>query len=81
MEFFVHYWFILVGATLGIGWVILFLNRHRIESPWLRYMLGLSLEDPLLKAGGCRRATTGFGAQTYDTGGPWQWPVFSSPRE
>jgi len=50
MDFFVRHWYVLVGSALGIWWVALFLNRHRIESPWVRAFLGLSLESPLFKA-------------------------------
>ena len=50
MEFLVRYWYIIVGVAGGVAWMVLFLNRHRIESPWIRAFLGLSLEDPILKA-------------------------------
>ena len=50
MELLVRYWYVIVGVAGGAAWLALFLNRHRIESPWIRAFLGLSLEDPILKA-------------------------------
>ena len=50
MEFFVRHWYAIVGITLGALWIVLFINRDRIESAWIKSMLGLSLEDPVLKA-------------------------------
>lgn len=50
MGFLVRYWYVIVGVAGGVAWIVLFLNRHRIESPWIRSFLGLSLEDPILKA-------------------------------
>jgi hypothetical protein len=50
MEFLVRYWYVIVGILGAVIWLLLFLNRHRIESPWVRAVLGLSLEDPLLRA-------------------------------
>ncbi len=50
MEFFVRYWYAFFGIVLFALWWLLFLNRDRIESAWIKSMLGLSLEDPVLKA-------------------------------
>ena len=50
MESLVRYWYVIVGLAVGAAWIVLFLNRGRIESPWIRAFLGLSLEDPILKA-------------------------------
>ena len=50
MEFFVRHWYAFVGIPLFVLWLLLFLNRDRIESTWMRSILGLSLEDPVLKA-------------------------------
>ena len=50
VDFLVRYGYLVLGfALLGV-WAILFLNRQRIGSPWLRSLLGLSMDDPLLKA-------------------------------
>ena len=50
MEFVARHWYIVVGIAGIAAWMVLFLNRHRIESLWIRAFLGLSLEDPVLKA-------------------------------
>lgn len=50
MEFLVRYWYVIFGVAGVVVWLLLFLNRDRIKSPWLRAAFGLSLEDPLLKA-------------------------------
>lgn len=50
MEFFVRHWYAIVGITLGALWIVLFIARDRIKSVWIKSVLGLSLEDPVLKA-------------------------------
>ena len=50
MESLFRYWYVIVGLAVGAAWIVLFLNRGRIESPWIRAFLGLSLEGPILKA-------------------------------
>ncbi|MEO8385830.1 MAG: hypothetical protein ABI583_11355 [Betaproteobacteria bacterium] len=50
MDTLIRYWYVIFGVLGMVGWIFLFLNRDRIESPWVRSLLGLSLEDPLLKA-------------------------------
>ena len=50
MDFLIHYWFLILGIFGMVAWTLLFINRDRIESPWVKALLGLSLEDPLFKS-------------------------------